>query len=83
MTGQLSIAEETLEILQWMKGTGEETHLLARLNLCIVISVSLVDLHSYEVTLTRVILLQNEADFSQKMSLNACKAGHIINDFFF
>ena len=25
---------------------------------------------------------QNEADFSQKMSLNACKAGHKIHDFF-
>lgn len=30
-----------------------------------------------------VILLHNEADFSHEMSLNACKAQHIIHDFFF
>lgn len=28
-----------------------------------------------------VILLHNEADFSHEMSLNACKAQHIIHDF--
>lgn len=62
-----------------MKGTIEKTVFFNTTEIELFIIMSVFDLHNCGVTLTRVIL-QN--DFSQKMSINACKARHIIHYFY-